>query len=186
MGNAQQVKRGWFTTDGRLGDRTLESQMLGLGPVFDACKGKTVLDLGCAEGLLSCEFARRGAVAVHGVEVVAEHVEVGRKLVGDLPVTLEVGDLNTWRPRRSYDIVLALALLHKLRNPAAAARELFFHANDLVVLRMPPATGMTVVDARSGNTPYNIATVMDEEGFVRVHQSNDGPFGEYVAIWRRM
>lgn len=186
MAHAGKKLKGWFKTDGRDGDRTFAQQLLGLDALFAACPGKTVLDIGCAEGLISTELARRGALAVHGVEVVAEHVKVGRKLVGDLPVTIENADANVWQPRRKYDIVITLALLHKLRNPSAAAERLVAACADLFVLRMPPATGMTIIDDRSGRRPHNIDTVLQDSGFRCESQSHDGPFGELVAYYRRI
>lgn len=181
----QKQLKGWFNTPGRPGDRTFDQQLLGLDQLFAECKGKTCLDVGAAEGLISIELARRGALAVHGVEVVAEHVKVGRSLVGDLPVTLEASDANTWQPRRQYDIVIALALLHKLRDPSGAARRLANACKDLMVLRLPPATGHMIVDGRSGCVPHDVAAVMEVSGFVIERTSYDGPFGEFVSYWRR-
>lgn len=44
------VKEGWFHTPGRLGDRSLDQQLMGLDSLFERCFDKTVLDVGCAEG----------------------------------------------------------------------------------------------------------------------------------------
>lgn len=179
-----EQKLGWFTTAGRLGDRTLEQQLLGLDRLFAGCKGKTVLDVGCAEGLISIELARRGAAAVHGVEIVERHVVVGNKLRGDLPVTFEVGDLNTWRPRRQYDTVIALALLHKLRNPTAACAALADAARSLVVLRLPPVDEFVIVDDRSNREPHFVGDVLLKRGFTLAHQTR-GPFNELVGYFER-
>ena len=51
--------KGWFVTDGRAGDRTLAQQLVGLDKIN--VQGATVLDVGCAEGLISIEMAKRGA-----------------------------------------------------------------------------------------------------------------------------
>jgi len=107
MAGKQSVNKGWFSTPGRPGDRTLDQQLN--GRLFMEARGKTVLDVGCAEGLISIELAKAGAIAVHGVEIVPEHVKVANKLRGDLPITFEVGDANVWQPKRNYDIVIALA-----------------------------------------------------------------------------
>ena len=80
--------RGWFNIPDRPGPRTVAQQLLGLDQLFVECKGKTCLDVGCAEGMISIELARRGAIAVHGVEVSKRRVKVGRMRVGTLPVTL--------------------------------------------------------------------------------------------------
>jgi SAM-dependent methyltransferase len=178
--------KGWFVTVGRHGDRTLAQQMLGLDELFESCKGKTVLDVGCAEGLISTALARTGATAVHGVEIVEDHVKVGTKLRGDLPVTLEVGDLNTWRPKRTYDIVIALALLHKLKNPTEVCAALAACCLELMVLRLPPVHAPTIVDDRSGGNPHHIGVTMVKAGFEPVSSAYDGPFGEWVGVYRRV
>lgn len=153
--------------------------------MFANVKGKTVLDLGCAEGLISIKLAQNGAVAVHGVEVVGEHVAVGNKLRGALPVTFEHADLNHWRPKRQYDIVIALALLHKLKNPTAACADFVAAARHSVVMRLPPQHAPTVIDDRSGNQPHHLGSVMKNAGFSPQEEHYGGHFGEYVGIWVR-
>lgn len=186
MGNApQRPMKGWFNIPGRPGPRTLEQQLLGLDPLFAECKGKTVLDVGCAEGMISIELARRGALAVHGIEVATRRVKVGRFRVGPLPVTLEVADANVWQPRRQYDIVLALAVLHKLKDPSSAARRLADACKDLMVLRLPPAMGHCIIDGRSACKPHAIDQVLTAAGFEVERTAYDGPFGEFVSYWRR-
>ena len=181
----ENVKKGWFSTPGRPGDRTLDQQLNGLDRLFMAVRGKTVLDVGCAEGLISVELAKAGALAVHGVEIVPGHVEVANKLRGDLPVTFEVGDANVWQPKRNYDIVIALALLQKVRNPTAVAARLAASARELVVLRLPPQHAPTIIDERSGNEPHHIGTVMKNGGWYVEHAGYDGAFGEWVGYYRR-
>lgn len=181
----QMTKQGWFSTKGRLGDRTLKQQLMGLDPLFAECKGKTVLDVGCAEGLISIELAKAGAASVHGVEIVPGHVEVGKKLKGNLPVKFAVGDANTWTPRAEYDIVIALALLHKLSDPSAACARFAAHCNDLMVLRLPPLHAPTIIDERSGGVPHDIGKVMLACGFVLEREARDGPFEEWLGFYRR-
>ena len=89
---------------------------------------------------------------------------MGNKLRGDLPVTFEVAT-PTCKPRRSYDIVIALALLQKVRNPTAVAARLAARQSDMVVLRLPPAHAPTIIDSRSGNEPHHIGAVMKNGGF---------------------
>ena len=192
------MKKGWFSTPGRPGDRTIKDQMKGLDWLFAACPGKTVLDVGCAEGLLSIELAKRGA-RVHGVEVVPQHVEVGRRLASAaLPhnedglnpedkrgrVWLEVADANDWIPERDFDIVIMLAVLHKLKNPSLVALALATHAREAVVVRLPPKTAPLVIDARSGNKAHNIDTAIKRAGFEFAGQDL-GHFDEWVGIYKR-
>lgn len=180
----QPLKEGWFHTPGRLGDRTLEQQLQGIGWLLEHCRGRTVLDVGCAEGLIAIELARRGAAAVHGVEIVAAHLEVAHRLRGDLPVTFERGDANVWMPRRRYDIVAALALLHKLRDPSAACARLAAAARWAVVLRLPPARSPVIVDARSGGVRHDINAAMRAAGFAEPQVSR-GPLDEWVGVYLR-
>ena len=182
----QQVKReGWFNTRNRPGDRTLQQQLMGLDPLFAECKGKTILDVGAAEGLISIELAKAGAASVRAIEIVPGHVAVGKKLKGNLPVKLTVGDANTWVPGHSYDIVIALALLHKLRDPSAACGRFAAHCNGLMVLRLPPLHAPTIIDERSGNVPHDIGKVMAACGFVLEREARDGPFEEWIGWFRR-
>lgn len=177
--------KGWFITDGRLGDRTLKQQLVGLDELFQACPGKTVLDVGCAEGLISIELAKRGAVAVHGVEIVSEHVEVGNKLRGGLPVTLEVGDANTWAPKRDYDIVIMLALLQKVRDPSSVCARFAAAARDGVVLRLPPKHAPVVIDERSSNKPHDVDAAMRACGFAP-KLILAGTFDEWIGYYERV
>lgn len=183
MGLSQPVK-GWFSTPGRPGDRTLDQQLKGLDLLFAKVQHKTVLDLGCAEGLISMELARAGALAVHGVEIVPEHVAVAKKLQGSAPICFEVGDANTWKPTRQYDIVIALALLHKLRDPTEACYRLCGAAKHLVVLRLPPLHAPTIVDPRSGNNPHHIGRVMEKQGF-ELEFTARGHLDEWVGYYVR-
>jgi SAM-dependent methyltransferase len=185
MGKAQPVKEGWFHTKNRLGDRTIEQQMLGLDLLMQSCKGKTALDVGCAEGLISIRLAQAGAIAVHGIEIVARHVEVGNRLRKSLPITFEVQDANDWKPKRQYDIVIALALLHKLRDPSAACARFAAAAREMVVLRLPPGPAPLIIDDRSGRVPHDTAAVMGASGFELIQEAYDGPFDEYVSYWKR-
>lgn len=178
------MDKGWFVTPGRGGDRTLEQQMRGLEPLFSEVQGKTVLDVGCAEGLLSMECHRAGAAHVHGVEIVPGHVEVANRMNDSGHCSFEVADANDFVPRGQYDIVLLLAILHKLKNPTAAAARFADAARELVVLRMPPAHAPTIIDERSGNEPHHIGEVLQRRGFAFENVIH-GTYGEWIGYYRR-
>lgn len=184
-----QVKQGWFDLPGRPGDRSLAQQVKGLGKLKDYLEGwnkpVTLLDVGCAEGLLSMQFFDWGATAVHGIEIVSGHIKIANKLRGDRACTFEVQDANTYAPVRQYDIVTMLALLHKLRDPSAACKRFAQAARDLVVLRLPPKHAPSVFDERSGHVVHDIRGVMEAEGFYLISSEFDGPFDEWVGYYRR-
>ena len=176
--------KGWFSTRGRAGDRTLDQQLAGLDDLFERVPNKTVLDVGCAEGLIAIELARRGARAVHGIEIVRDHVVVANDLRDHLPVTFEVADANTYAPRRVYDIVIMLALLQKLKDPSAACKRFAKAARELVVLRLPPLHAPTIIDARSGNKPHDMQAMLESCGFARV-KTVHGTFNEWIGYYER-
>jgi SAM-dependent methyltransferase len=182
----RQVK-GWFATPGRPGDRTLSDQLKGL-ELID-WRDRTVLDLGCAEGLIGLHALASGAKDVLGVEIVPEHVAVARRVLVDPRATVITADLNTWPADYmvdDYDIVLMLAVLHKLRKPLERLAKFAAHCRGQAVLRLPPSTGPVICDARSGMVRYDTRPVMERAGFRLEAEGNIGHLGEYMAFWRRV
>jgi len=182
----RKATTGWFVTRRRAGDRTIQQQMTGLGPLLAGVRGSSVLDVGCAEGLIGVECAKVGASKVDGVELVAGHVELGLRLARKWKnVRLQEGDANTFVPAERYDVVLLLAILHKLRNPSQSCRILADASEDLCVIRYPSSSvGEVIVDDRSHGEAHDIGAVMLELGFL-VEQVTDGPFAEQTYFYRR-
>lgn len=173
------MRCGWFKIPGfQHGDRTVEEQMLGLEPALQACAGKTVIDLGCAEGLIAREFARRGAARVEGLEIVPEHVDVGRELCKGLPVKLGVGNLDKviLKELPGWDLVLMLAVLHKTRQPEAVLRAFAGAARELLVIRLPGGArdGRYSMPERPGQSFVDVAKIMSSCGFV-LERTERGP-----------
>lgn len=134
------LRKGWFKIDGvQNGDRTVDEQLQGLEQIDFA--GKTVLDLGCAEGLISRHALTHGAACAHGLEIIGEHVEEARRqcaAFGDR-ARFWVGDMafqwpGEWLPH--YDVVLLLSSLHKLKHPLNALDRVAQIA-DTLVIRLP-------------------------------------------------
>lgn len=168
------------------GDRTFEQQMTGLDWLAEACRGKSILDFGCAEGLISIHLLKHGAHSVNGIELLQERVDKAKRLSKGLAATFHQADAETWYPKTGYyDWTLALAILHKLKDPSTVARRLARATRETIVLRLPPATGSTIVDRRSGNVPHDIDAVLREEGFVQERAGNTGPLGEWIGAYRR-
>lgn len=175
---------GWFSYAGHPGDRTLAQQLSGLDPLIAEIPGKTVLDVGCAEGLIALHLIDAGASYVHGIDVIERNIADANALKGKRPVTFEVQNANTYQPPRcSYDVVLLLAVLHKLKKPAEACRVLANAAKSLCAIRIGHA-GLHFTDVRSGFVPQNIGLVMAELGFY-LETETKGPHGDPTYIFRR-
>lgn len=180
-------RKGWFKIDGsQNGDRTLTEQMVGLRPLVHMVAGKTVLDVGCAEGLISTSLASVGARRVHGIDIVPDHIAVANSLKGDWPCFFDVADANTYQPRGRYDIVVMLAVLHKLANPSAACLRFADAAIESCVIRLPP-DGQPVkpMDHPRGPCSFKIIEHAMFAGGFRLNEMAAGPRGEHVFYWGR-
>ncbi len=135
--------KGWFIIPGvQDGDRTFEEQFTGLEDACEEAAGKTVLDLGCAEGLISAEFAKR-AKSVVGVDVLDDHLAIARQLFGHVPnLSFMKCDLRmlATNPEQldavpACDIVLACGVVHKLREPQRGLEFAVSRARSLFIFR---------------------------------------------------
>lgn len=184
------MRKGWFRVLGvQDGDRTLDDQLKGLDPAIAASKGKTVLDLGCAEGLVAGAFADAGADHVLGAEWVDASVNVGRALMRGKPVTILRADLNdgatlNWISGLDFQVCLMLAILHKLREPGVLLRTVARRRPELIVVRLPPATAPLIVDKRSGNRPCDVKVNLETHGYA-LEQVTRGHFDEWCGYFRR-
>jgi 2-polyprenyl-3-methyl-5-hydroxy-6-metoxy-1,4-benzoquinol methylase len=175
-------KQGWFHTHDRPGDRSLKTQLIGLAPLFEEIEGKSLLDVGCAEGLISIESMKRGARFVHGVEIVPGHVEVANGF-GKEGCTFEVADANEYTPTQTFDVLLFLALLHKLKDPSSSAKRIAAWCLGLCVVRLPPS-GPVIIDDRSEREPHDIVAALLDSGFV-LERTTEGPYHEWMGYFRR-
>jgi 2-polyprenyl-3-methyl-5-hydroxy-6-metoxy-1,4-benzoquinol methylase len=186
---AIDTSKRWFKVpgDSKPADRTLDEQMLGVTPALAEAAGKSVLDLGCAEGLIALEFAKAGASRVLGVEMLEYHLEVARRLCTDRPVEFICARLEevTAEQLGRHDIVLALAIIHKLRDVKAGLELAAGACKDLLVFRGPnymqPDGWMR---SKHWPTAVNVNQTMEACGF-RLEAAGPGPRGEPVQRWRR-
>ena len=170
----------WF---GPGGDRTLAQQLIGLDVLRARVPGCSVLDVGCAEGAISLQLCDDGAAAVHGIEIRPDFVEHANKARGDRAALFEVANAETYTPKRPYDFVLMLAVLHKLADPSAAAARLAASAR-IAVVRLPPRHAPKVYDARSGFVLHDIERVLRASGFRALHLTK-GAFNEWTGYFIR-
>jgi SAM-dependent methyltransferase len=138
--------RPWYIIGDNEGQVPLSRQFAGLQAIDFV--GKSVLEIGCAEGLVSLEIVRRGAKLVHGIEYRERAVEVARSIAGVLGLNDRAkfwhGDIRD-RARifaqpgilQRYDIVLAMAVLQKVPDQVSAFVDLLARAESSIALRMP-------------------------------------------------
>ena len=182
--------KGWFTVKGiRPGDRTLKEQMIGLDAALEECSGNTVLDLGCAEGLISREFALRGAREVIGIELLQPHLDVAAKVCKDVPqvrfICAHLGDyIKGLESIPQYDIVLALGIIHKLDDPAVPMRFAAQSAKSLLLFRAPAKKYDGLIKSKHTDIKCDVPKIMKEEGFVE-EALFKGVRGEAAQYWRR-
>ncbi len=134
----------WFIIGDNGGQVHIQRQASGLSQVD--MKGKTVFELGCAEGLVSLYCEERGASIVHGLEKRVRAVEVARSLAGYAKKSDKVkffqGDLL--KPKKAlnqegmlpqYDIVMANAVLQKVNKSADILQTILERCTQTAVLR---------------------------------------------------
>lgn len=158
--------------------------MIGLDAALAEAKGKRVLDLGAAEGLIGRAFAEAGAAEVVGIEgnpTAAK--EARRQTEGKCRILLGMLGTDPLPPGK-WDIVLALAILHKLQSPEMVIGEIAVVQPELVVVRLPAGSTGYVVTKRHG-IACDIPAVFRQHGF-RLDQDLAGPFDERVHYWRRV
>ena len=185
----QGMRKGWFDIPGEQeGARTLTEQMFGLEPAFESCAGKDVLDLGCAEGLIAREFVARGARTAVGIDNNEGFVVQARGLMDGHPrLRFAFRDLNDldddFVDVYSADIVLCLAILHKLRLPGRSLALAARMARERLVIRL--AAGSTGhIRHKHGDGACDSREVMPPLGF-RLECELPGPRGEQVQHWVR-
>lgn len=187
------MKHGWFKVDGvQGGDRSLDDQLKGLQRLTDSVKGCTVLDLGCAEGLLMRHLMQQGAARVYGLEVVPQAVRVARTVLQGYASQAQVHqqDLNRTEGTDALleevgkvDVCLMLAILHKLQNPSQLLAQVLVHNHPhTIVLRMPKGTPGYVEDPRSKFRRFDINGQLNVAGYTLVH-TDVGHFDEWVGYY---
>jgi hypothetical protein len=186
------VTKGWFRIEGlQDGPRTLEDQIKGIEPALAECKGKTVLDLGCAEFLIGLEFAKAGAKEVVGVECNRQIADVARRLCLRYPATrIEHADLNRLAKNdnpEQYDIVLSLGVCHKLMFPGDGVRFSARSSKNLLVFGFSDLEEYKPGNMHSKGYPENscnVYEIMEECGFAK-EKTLKRSRQETAQYWRR-
>ena len=121
-------------------------------------QGKTVLDVGAAEGTFSLAAAHRGASLVVSCERNAERVEILRKLrdKAKQPITTVCLDMNETLPPAltKYDVTLMLNVIRHLKNPEWVLSNLL-KMSDMLICETRTTDGPTQL----GNPPHQAFSV---------------------------
>lgn len=177
----------WFKDAAGMGERALAGQILGLDPLWPVAASSTVLDLGCAEGTIGLHFAQRGATLVHGVEILPDRVRDARSAFAGLRTEHECwqADLAQIEQvegalRDAYDIVLALAIVHKLAEPLRFLDWAASRAREWLAIRLPTRR---LHDRRSPHIDCDIAEYLAD----RFALAAEAPahLNEWTGIFRR-
>lgn len=173
--------------------RSIEEQLCGLAPALAEAKDSTVYDFGCAEGLIALKFLEAGARLVDGFDNNARYLQKARALRKALPAAerermqfhyRDLDQLQSPAPLAGRDIVLALAILHKLRDPEARAREMAELAGTLLVVRLPLGSDGRIRH-KHGPAGCDLRDVLPSCGLT-LETTIPGPRGELVQYWRRI
>lgn len=100
----------------------------GIGDLVSRARGASVFDVGCNRGMAGYEFACNGARLVHGCDSYETGIKVAREVFADIrnvESRFEVVDLTGGEAAigkafgdsfRNYDMLLILAIYHKLKR----------------------------------------------------------------------
>lgn len=198
MAKGDAPGKGWFHIDGvQTGDRQLAEQMAGLEwfkgqPGLLA--GASILDIGCAEGLIGMEFLEmtmghgmKGNLV--GLEMLPSRVKTADEIARARGLRFYSAfvqhDAETFHLQslwaEPFDVVLALAIAHKLKEPGEFLRAAAGMCRKFMAIRLP---GPVIHDRRSGLVPFDVPELMLEAGFYKV---SAGYFsrGEWTGIFKR-
>lgn len=159
------MTKGWFTIPGvQEGERDMAERVVGLEKVKAAARGKSVLDLGCAEGLIGDWLIKEGgAVSLLGLEKHPPYVEMAKKLVPCGYFFVADFDTPGWdADLLRFDVVLALNIAHKLEKPEAFLDTVVSLAKEIIALSLP---AVIINDHRSGNVPVDVIAYLQLRGF---------------------
>ena len=99
----------------------VEKRWMALSPLVDVCKNATILDIGCAEGILGRYLLQRGAQLVHGVDISNDRILAAKARFINDPMFMVCFDVSNFEKFESldfildsYDIVLFLGVYHHI------------------------------------------------------------------------
>jgi 2-polyprenyl-3-methyl-5-hydroxy-6-metoxy-1,4-benzoquinol methylase len=105
---------------------------------------RSVLDVGCGSGRVSCLLARSGVEHVRGVDAAPEMIELAGELARRQGVAdaceFTVGDFRAMDFPEPFDAVIALGVLEYIAEPAAFLRKIRLSARKFIFFSAPSPT----------------------------------------------
>lgn len=137
-----------FGIIGRRAGTDIKERLSGIEFLLGETNNKSVLDIGCAEGLISLEFAKNGASTINGFDIqdisINKAIQVFEQADINTPYTFKQVNLNNFNNAidsfgtdDNYDIVLFLGVYHHLNRDSAlkVLNYCFSHSNEYVAIR---------------------------------------------------
>ncbi len=177
-----------FLAAKRRGD--IRTRIEGLGRLFEAADGATVLDLGCFDGLIAYEFFRAGAQLVHGVDNDAYHLDTANRIFSQVSIPYRFAHADLRSPDAieaalgdacidRYDIVLFLGVFQHIyksmpvQQRKAVVDGVLGRVGSLLAVRVPE------------NVWQEFESLMPEKQLEIIHRvAQQGNVGE-LRVYRR-
>lgn len=163
-----------------------------LSPHLPPLAGRRLLDVGCAEGLLTQKMARAGAELVIGVEKRADRVAWANQMPEVTEGRLrfyhgKAHDLQALAARHpehfgaGFDLVTCIGVLQHIphRDKEAALRGLCGQARELLLVEAPFAESIWHFLKRRRPTFRMVRRAIEREGFTLVKRTGN------ITLWRR-
>jgi len=176
--------RGWFNVAGTVGNYDLEERLIGLRQLEPVSRNATILDLGCAEGLIGMHLMKTGpGRLMHGLDE-KERYLVGARMIARRErlrakfLRVDLNHLAEWRAANpdvllgSYDVVLCLCIAHKLNHPEQFLRQAAGLCGGYFALQLPASI---INDRRSGHHQFDANWAMLGWGFELFHEEYVSP-----------
>ena len=109
---ARRIKRFLFQHESPFKGSVFE-RFKGMEPVLSDCKDCSVLDFGSSYGLISYEFARKGARLIHGFDIDGPGVRFSKKLFNKLKIKNELTVIEYFKYMWAYEKIYGIEKAEK-------------------------------------------------------------------------
>ena len=153
-----------------------------------------ILDVGCGNGFLSLELARKGHDLV-GLDKDEMMIKIGRRAMKTDPykskrgsLEFEIADFSSWNSRpRTFDLVIFSRVLHHIRRPGMVlnkVRRILSPRGRIICIEY----AYDQFDRRSATWVYHIRRVLEQAGWFsskrRLSDNPHSPIDQILKEWR--